>query len=274
MDKRAIGVFDSGLGGLTVLKEIKEKLPNENTIYFGDTARVPYGSKTRQQVLSYTMEAIEFFISKNVKAIVIACNTATVSALEEVRQKYDVPIIGVVEPGARAVSRVSKNKEVLVLATEGTVKSGVYEEKILKQDKSINVVSKSCPAFVSLVENGMCGTSVAYGVVNSSLKEFKGKDIDAIVLGCTHYPYLRKEISEVMGNEVMLVNPAIETVLELKRLLRKGKILNLNNSVGKSVFYVSSNPQGFKENAQNLMGMKINEVGKINSDNKKCRKKA
>lgn len=279
MDKRAIGVFDSGLGGLTVLKEIKNKLPNECTIYFGDTARVPYGSKTTEQIREYTIRAMEFFVSKNVKAIVIACNTATVSALKEVRRLYDIPIIGVVEPGARAVSRVSNSKEILILGTEGTIRSGAYEQEVLKHDKEINVISKACPTFVSLVEDGMSGTSVAYYVVSNTLNKFKGTNIDSVVLGCTHYPYLKQEIAEVMGEKVTLVDPAIETVEDLKKILNENNILNLKNSEVKSEFYVSGDAQKFKEKAQEFMAIKIDEVNKIKGcdddveKNKKLEKK-
>ena len=219
-----VGVFDSGVGGLTVAREIMRQLPNEKIIYFGDTARVPYGSKSKNTIIKYSKQIIRFLKTKGVKAIVVACNTASAIALEEIRPEMDIPIIGVVKPGAKVAAQKTVNKRIGVIGTEAMINSGIYTEFINRRDKDITVVTKACPLFVPLVEEGWLKDSVTYEVANRYLSELKDKDIDTLVLGCTHYPLLRDTVGEILGESVSLVNPAYETAVSLKKLLEENNI--------------------------------------------------
>ena len=211
-----VGVFDSGIGGLTVAREIMRNLPSEKIVYFGDTARVPYGSKSKETVIRYSRQIIRFLEEQQVKAIVVACNTASAFALDAVREEFDIPILGVIEAG-----QVTRNKRVGVIATEGTIESGTHA-KVLKQiDPEITVIGKPCPLFVPLVEEGWTHDPVTVEVASRYLKELQEKGIDTLILGCTHYPLLRSTIGQIMGEGVQLVNPAYETALELGKLLKE-----------------------------------------------------
>lgn len=232
MDKRGIGVFDSGLGGLTVLKEIKKILPNEDLVYFGDTARVPYGPRSKETIMKYTFQAINFLLTKDVKAIVIACNTATARSLVEAQEKYDIPIIGVIEAGARTAAASTKNGKVGIIGTEGTIKSKAYNTEIKKIDKRIKVYGKACSLFVPIVEEGWANTEVARLTAKEYLKDLEEKGVDSIVLGCTHYPLLKRTIGEEVGMEVKLVNPARETAIDLKNILIERNLLNTKEELG------------------------------------------
>ena len=223
MNNRPIGVFDSGLGGLTVLKEIMKITPNENIVYFGDTARVPYGPRSKETIIKYTFQAIDFLISQNVKAIVIACNTATATALKEANEKYDIPIIGVIEAGARTAAYTSKNKTVGIIGTDGTIRSKAYNAEIAKIDSQIKIIDKSCPLFVPIVEEGWANTDIASLTAKRYLNDLMQEGIDSLVLGCTHYPLLKKTIGEIVGEKVTLVNPAKETAKDLKKILEEKK---------------------------------------------------
>ena len=187
---RPIGIFDSGVGGLTVFKEIEKALPNEHLIYFGDTAHVPYGSKSKETVVKFSTDNILFLLQKRVKMVVIACNTASALALDYLKDIFNIPIIGVIEAGANKALQVSQNKKIGVIGTKATVRSGSYEKEILQKDKTVKVVQTSCPLFVPMVENAMLGGKIVDDVVELYLKEFKSKGVDSLVLGCTHYPLL------------------------------------------------------------------------------------
>ena len=214
-----IGVFDSGVGGLTVAREIMRQIPQERIVYFGDTARVPYGSKSQDTIIRYSRQIIRFLKTKGVKAIVVACNTASAFALETIRPELDIPIIGVVKPGAKVAALSTKNGKIGVIGTEGTIKSEIYTETIHKENRQAQVIGKACPLFVPLVEEGWIKDPVTIAVANRYLEPFKQSDIDTLILGCTHYPLLRSTVREIMGDSVNLVNPAYETAVELKRLL-------------------------------------------------------
>ena len=211
-----VGVFDSGVGGLTVAREIMRHLPNENIVYFGDTARVPYGSKSKDNIIRYSRQIVNFLKTQGVKAIVIACNTASALALDVVSAENDIPIIGVIEPGARAALGMTQSKKIGVIGTEATIRSQMYDKIIKSVDEEAEVIGKACPLFVPLVEEGWIYDSVTVEVAERYLSELKGYGIDTLVLGCTHYPLLRSTIGEVMGEQVTLVNPAYETARELK----------------------------------------------------------
>jgi glutamate racemase len=209
IDKNApVGVFDSGVGGLTVAREIMRQLPDERIVYFGDTARVPYGNKSKETILKYSRQIIRFLRTKDVKAIVIACNTATAYTLDIVSKETDIPVIGVINAGARTAVKATRNGKIGVIGTEATVNTGIYTEVMKKLRPDIEVTGKSCPLFVPLVEEGLLHDSVTDEIASRYLAELKGKYIDTLVLGCTHYPLLRSTMRRLMGDEVTLVNPA------------------------------------------------------------------
>ncbi|MDE5718581.1 MAG: glutamate racemase [Lachnospiraceae bacterium] len=216
-----IGVFDSGVGGLTVAREIMRQLPNERIVYFGDTARVPYGSKSKETVTRFSRQIVRFLETQQVKAIVVACNTASAYALEDLEKEVDIPMIGVVKPGARAALSATGNGKIGVVATEATINSGIYSRYIEEHDSSVSVIGKACPLFVPLVEEGLWEDPVTDEIARRYLTELIDSGIDTLILGCTHYPMLRSTVGKIMGEGVTLVNPAYETARELKALLTK-----------------------------------------------------
>lgn len=240
-----VGVFDSGVGGLTVAREIMRQLPGESLVYFGDTARVPYGSKSKNTVCKYSRQIVNFLLTKGVKAIVIACNTASALAKEEIQSMVDVPVIDVIEPGARMAAASTKNLNIGIVGTESTVKSGIYEKYLHQINPEITVVSKACPLFVPLVEEGLLEDRVTEDIVGRYLHEMKEYEIDAMVLGCTHYPLLRGVIGREMGEGVKLVNPAYETAKSLKELLREKDLLATGESEVRHDYYVSDGEEKF-----------------------------
>ena len=221
-----IGVFDSGVGGLTVMKEIMYQIPNEKIIYFGDTARVPYGNKSKDTVLRFSRQIVRFLKTQEVKAIVIACNTASAYALPDIEKEIDIPIIGVVRPGAKVAAQVTQNGKVGVIATEGTINSHIYADYIKKINAQATVIGKACPLFVPLAEEGLWEDPVTDEIARRYLAELIDIGIDTLILGCTHYPLIRNTIGRIMGDRVTLVNPAYETARELKELLQEKDLLN------------------------------------------------
>lgn len=263
MDSRPIGVFDSGIGGLTVVKEIMEQLPNESIVYFGDTARVPYGTKSKETITRYSFQCIRFLLEKKVKAIVVACNTASAASLDVIMQSFDIPIIGVVEPGAIAACEVTKLNRIGIIGTESTVSSGAYEREINVINNDVKMILKACPLFVPIVEEGWQDTDVAKLTAREYLEDLKQKGIDALVMACTHYPLLEKTIGDLMGEEIKLVNPAYETAKALKNTLHN---LNIHSKSSKQTtyeFYVSDNPVKFKKVGENFLQNPISHVQKI-----------
>ena len=254
MDNRAaIGVFDSGVGGLTVAKEIMSQLPGERIIYFGDTARVPYGSKSRETVTKYTGQIIRFLLTHEVKALVIACNTMSALALDTVEKNLSIPIIGVVKPGAVAASVVTENKRIGVIATESTINSGLYNRFIKNIDPDIEVIGKACPLFCPLVEEGMTDDPVTEEIARRYLKDLIKQDIDTLILGCTHYPLLKNIIAGIVGEGVTLVNPAYETARGLREMLSEHNILNDREKASEHEFYVSDSADKFAGFAARLL---------------------
>ena len=262
-----IGVFDSGIGGLTVAREIIRQLPNEKIVYFGDTARVPYGGKSRETVIRYSKQIVRFLETKGVKAVVVACNTASAFALDELRGALDIPIIGVIRPGAKTAVEVTKTKRVGVIGTEGTIRSAIYTEVIHEFDREVNVMGKACPLFCPLVEEGWLHDTVTDEVAYRYLNEFKDRDIDTLIMGCTHYPLLRSTIMKTMGEGVTLVNPAYETALSLKRLLEEKGLASREDLYPQTHmydFYVSDAPRKFVEFANSIMPIEVEKATKIN----------
>ena len=266
MDRNApIGVFDSGIGGLTVAREIMRQMPQERIVYFGDTARVPYGSKSKDTVIRYSSQIVHFLREQNVKAIVIACNTASAFALEAVQDKLDIPVLGVIEAGARVAAEETKNKRVGVIGTVGTVGSGIHESYLKRLNPEITVIGKACPLFVPLVEEGWLHDPVTVEVASRYLQELKDEQVDTLILGCTHYPLIRSTIQEVMGEKVRLVNPAYETALELKSLLTKMDLLSTGEQQAEFPyrFYVSDLADEFKEFANSILPYDVTMTRKI-----------
>ena len=261
-----VGVFDSGLGGLTVVREIIRQLPEEQIVYFGDTARVPYGSKSQSTVIHYTEQILNFLYTREVKAIVAACNTVSAYALEEVKDSVPVPIIGVVIPGARVAAHATMNGRVGVIGTEATVQSGLYGRTIRDLAPDVQVYSKACPLFVPLVEEGLWKDPVTTEIAARYLKDLKDADVDTLIMGCTHYPLLRSTIREVMGEHVTLVNPAYETAVELRRTLERYEIMRESGKaadISEHSFYVSDDPERFRRFASGVLKTEIRLPEKI-----------
>ena len=261
-----VGVFDSGVGGLTVAREIMRQLPNENLVYFGDTARVPYGSKSRDNIIRYSRQIIHFLKTKGVKAIVIACNTASALALDVVREESDIPIIGVVEPGARAALQITQTKKIGVIGTEATVQSEMYGKIIKGLDPTVSVIGKACPLFVPLVEEGFAKHKVTEEIIDYYLASMKESDIDSLILGCTHYPLLRSRIRAYLGDKIQLVNPAYETAMDLKYILKESGMENAGKEGEHATysFYVSDAADKFKQFANSILPYDIETTQQIN----------
>jgi glutamate racemase len=267
MDNRPIAVFDSGIGGLTVLNEIMEQLPGEDIIYFGDTARIPYGTRSKETVIKYVKESFKFLMTKDIKAIVIACNTASALAMEEAKEEFDIPIIGVIDPGAAAAASCTKNNAIGVIGTEGTINSNSYQRKIRKLLPTAEIIGVSCTLFVQIVEEGWENSDVAYIAAQKYLLELKEHNIDTLVLGCTHYPALRYTIGKVMGDKVKLVNPAYETAKLTRNILKEQGLLNEKLEDGIYNYYVSDDPEKFKRIGGNMIRKQIGVVEKVIIDN-------
>ena len=261
-----VGVFDSVVGGLTVAREIMRQLPNENLVYFGDTARVPYGSKSRDNIIRYSRQIIHFLKTKGVKAIVIACNTASALALDVVREESDIPIIGVVEPGARAALQITQTKKIGVIGTEATVQSAMYGKIIKGLDPTVSVIGKACPLFVPLVEEGFAKHKVTEEIIDYYLASMKESDIDSLILGCTHYPLLRSRIRAYLGDKIQLVNPAYETAMDLKYILKESGMENAGKEGEHATysFYVSDAADKFKQFANSILPYDIETTQQIN----------
>lgn len=259
MDKRSIGIFDSGLGGLTVMKEVMKTFPKENIIYFGDTGRVPYGTKSRETIIKYSNQDVRFLESRDVKYIIIACGTASSVALSDIRNNFKIPVIGVVDATAEAAIEATENGKIGIIATSGTIRSGAYEAVIEKA--GLKTFSKACPLFVPLVENGHFETEVAKLVVEEYLTELKNQSIDTLILGCTHYPHLKKIIGEFMGDDVKLIDPGVEVSKYLKEEFDEDFLNDGDIDSEQYQYYVSDGVEGFEELASTFLEKNIN--GKV-----------
>lgn len=243
-DKRPIGIFDSGVGGLTVVKEIIKALPEENIVYFGDTARVPYGSKSKETVFKFSCQIIRFLKEQNVKAIIIACNTVSSNCYEDLKKEfYDIPIIEVVNAGVKSAIKTTKNNRIGIIGTESTIKSNQYKLKIKQILSNTKVFSKACPLFVPLAEEGWFESKITVDIAKIYLQELIDNNIDTLILGCTHYPLLENSIKNVIGEKISIVNPAFETALSIKQYLLKNNMQNKNGKEYK--FFVSDESDKF-----------------------------
>lgn len=262
-----IGVFDSGIGGLTVVREIMRQIPNEKIVYFGDTARVPYGSKSKETVTKFSEQIVRFLQTHDVKTIVVACNTASAYALDKLEEKIDIPIIGVVKPGAKVAAETTRNGRIGVIATEATVGSKIYSKYIQQLNPNVTMWGKACPLFVPLVEEGLLQDPVTDEIAKRYLSELIDLDIDTLILGCTHYPLIRSTIGRIMGEKVTLVNPAYETAKELRELLcEKGLLREEKPGLGSNQyqFYVSDTTEKFIRFANSIIKYGILSAKQVN----------
>lgn len=262
-----IGVFDSGIGGLTVAREIMRQIPNEKIVYFGDTARVPYGNKSKETVTRFSRQIVRFLKTHHVKTIVVACNTASAYALDELEKEFDIPIMGVVKPGAKAAADTTRNGKIGVIATEATINSHIYGEYIKELNPKVQIWGKACPLFVPLVEEGLLQDPVTDEIARRYLTELIDLDIDTLILGCTHYPLIRSTIGRIMGEKVNLVNPAYETARELKEMLAEKNLLRENApGLGDNQyqFYVSDTTEKFIRFANSIIKYGILSAKQVN----------
>ncbi|MEO6694938.1 MAG: glutamate racemase [Ignavibacteria bacterium] len=261
--KSPIGVFDSGIGGLTVAKSLFEILPNENIIYLGDTARLPYGTKSKESIIKYSIEITKFLLNKNVKMVVVACNTASSIALPYLKKISNVPVIGVIKPGSKAAVSKTKNFRIGVIGTLGTIQSYAYKIEIQKIERNIEVYSKACSLFVQLAEDGWTENKIADLIAKEYLTEFKKLNIDTLILGCTHYPILKSTISKVIGKKIKLIDSGEEAAKEVKRILEQHHLLNNQKKNGIHKFYVTDFQKKFKEISERFLGQPIHDVKKV-----------
>ena len=262
---RPIGVFDSGVGGLTVAKELIRQLPSEDIVYFGDTARVPYGIKSKETVIRFSIENILFLLEQEVKLICVACNTVSSVALPVLRNHFKVPVVGVITPGVREAVYATQNKRIGVIGTNGTIKSRTYEFEIKQLDSAVKVTAVACPLFVPVVEEGWLSGPVVLEVAKTYLKPLKDARVDTVILGCTHYPILKPVIKEVLGKDVTLIDSAKQVAIEVKKILAQEGLLN-KGSRGKHKFYVSDNPEWFSSLAERFLGEPVRNVKKVNGE--------
>jgi len=261
--QRPIGVFDSGIGGLTVVKRLASTLPNESIIYFGDTARVPYGSKSNSTVIEYSIQNTKFLLQKNIKALVVACNTASSIAIPDLKKIFDIPIIGMIEPGSRMALKKSQSKNIGVIGTRATIGNLAYSKEIKKLNNSAKVVEKPCPLFVPLAEEGWIKHQATFEIAEEYLKELREIGIDTLVLGCTHYPILSEVIQEVVGKNVSLIDSGVASSKVIKTELEKLNLLSDAEIIGTQEYFVSDIPAKFKEVAELFLGRKIDHVHKV-----------
>jgi glutamate racemase len=262
---RPIGVFDSGIGGLTVVKELSRLLPNEKIIYFGDTARVPYGNKSKETIIHYSLQIAYFLLKKKIKMLVVACNSASSVSLPTLKRHFHIPIIGVIEPGAKsAITSTSKNN-IGVIGTLGTVSSLSYKKALKKINRNVKVHQQACPLFVPLAEDGWNNTKIAQDISDEYLKSLSKKGIDSLILGCTHYPLLKNVIQTSVSKKVKLIDSGVETAKEVKRILEKRNLLNSHKQTERnySVYYVSDFPHKFKEVSQRFLSKELTHVHKV-----------
>ncbi len=257
---KAIGIFDSGIGGLTVAAEIFRHLPSENVIYFGDTGRYPYGPRSPEIIKRFSGQNMNFLLEQGVKFVVVACNTASAMALDYIKKICSIPIIGVIDPGAVAAAGKTKSKRIGVIGTQGTIESSSYQRALRSLDNTFKIYARACPLFVALAEEGYVSKPAARLIATDYLSEMKRRKIDTLVLGCTHYPLLKTTIRHVMGGAVELIDSAEETTRALKADLTKLGLLNESRRIGKKKFYVSDSPEKFKKIGERFLRQRIGKV--------------
>jgi glutamate racemase len=263
---KPIGIFDSGVGGLTVAREIIEQLPKEGIVYFGDTARVPYGSKSKEAVTRFALKGIRFLLAQDVKMVVVACNTVSATCLDEIQEMIHVPVVGVIEPGARAAVKATKTKNVGIIGTERTINSGAYVRAIYRLDGGIRICSRACPLFVPLVEEGWLDNEAVVYTAKRYLEPFIKKGVDTLVLACTHYPLLKPILQTVMGGQVRLVDSAFETARKVGEILKRLNLEHRQDSPTNYSYFVSDNPEKFIEVGEGFLGRSIQPISVIDPE--------
>lgn len=257
--KRAIGIFDSGVGGLTVFKSIRQHFPNEDIIYFGDTARVPYGPKSANTIIDYSAQNARFLLQNNIKILIVACNTSSAVAIDYLKGITDIPIIGVIDPGAEQAVLHSKNHRIGVIGTEGTVRSNAYKSAITQLNPNAEVFSLACPLFVPLAEEGWNSHPTSHQIASEYLSYFADKNIDTLVLGCTHYPLLKDVISQAIGKQVLLVDSADAIAVYLSRILPQDD----DDKPGTNYFFVSDNEDKFSSIGSRILGYELQNLRRV-----------
>ena len=265
MNNNPIGVFDSGLGGLTVVKAIRKLLPGESILYFGDTARLPYGSKSPETVISSSKQVVNFLIQRDIKLMVVACNSATAMALPVLLEMNSIPVIGVIKPGAKAAVDISKSNHIGVIGTHATIHSGAYISAIKKINPNCIVTEQSCPLFVPLVEEGWADHPVAFQIAKEYLQTFNESSVDVVILGCTHYPLMKKVINKTLNKNVKLVDSATSVANEIKTILEKTNLL-AENTVQTTQYFVTDFPQKFEDFGKRFIGEDLKDVSLANID--------
>lgn len=258
----AIGIFDSGVGGLTVLHELLGAVPHEDLVYLGDTGRYPYGTKSAETITRYSIENVEFLVARDVKLLVVACNSASSVALPALRERFALPIVGVIEPGARAAIAKTRNGRVGVVGTEATIASGAYTQALRALAPKLEVYTRACPLFVPLAEEGWTEGPIAHGAAEAYLASMRKSGIDTLILGCTHYPLLKGVIAEVMGPQVTLVDSAEETAREVVALLGRHELAR-SDARGASSFFVTDVPDRFVKVGQRFLGSRVESAVRI-----------
>lgn len=257
---KSIGIFDSGVGGLTVVKEILNLLPNENLVYLGDTARVPYGTKSKSTVIKYAESNANFLLSRGIKILVVACNTASAYSLEKLKENISIPVIGVIEPGAKKAASSTRNGNIAVIGTPSTIRSNAYSKALHNIDPKLKVFSKACPLFVALAEEGWHQGEITRKIIETYLDDLLKENIDVMILGCTHYPLLKSAIKEVAGENVLLIDSAEETAKEINEKITTVNIENNNENNSKYEFYLTDDSESFVRIAGKFLGREISEI--------------
>ena len=260
-DERPLGIFDSGVGGLTVMKEVMKHLPEENILYLGDTARVPYGVRSAETVLRYSFENAEFLVSKGIKALVVACNTSSAISLDMLRREFPIPVIGVVEPGARAAVNRTGSKRVAVIGTEATINSRSYERAIEAIDQTIEVTGIACPLFVPLIEEGWLDGEVVNLTAQKYLSSIINDSAGVLVLGCTHYPMIKNVIEDIVG--IPLIDSAVETAREVSSVLSGKGLLCRKGNMPVREFFVTDSPEKFVSTGEKFLEHPIERISRI-----------
>ena len=258
-DNRPIGIFDSGLGGLTVVNAIKQRNPSENIIYVGDTARVPYGNKSAPLIIKYSSQITNFLLENNAKLIIVACNTASALAIPTLQNEFNIPIVGVISPGANAAAEVTKNNKIGVIGTLATINSNAYKKELIKINPKIKIISRACPLFVPLVEEGLLEGPIVSAIIKHYINDINLSEIDTLILGCTHYPLLRSAI-EVHINNLELIDSAESVAKETNLILKDNLLINKDSIQGKQNFYVTDSPGNFANIAKRFLGYPIQDV--------------
>jgi len=263
MQSKPIGLFDSGVGGLTVVAEIMRLLPQEDVVYFGDVGRYPYGPRSKDIILQFTRQDVAFLLEQDVKYIVAACNTASAVALETVATEHEIDMLGVIDPGARAAVETTQNGKIGIIGTHATVASNSYPKAIHRIDSKVKVFSLACPLFVPLAEEGYQDKEASYLIAEDYLKVLRENDIDTLVLGCTHYPLLKKTIQTVIGDNVTLIDSATATAFEVKKHLEQKSLMRTDNPHPEYKFYVSDVPDKFAPVAERFLGRRVDNIIRV-----------